>query len=224
MKNKIFVLLAVISVLLLISLPVLAEDDASGFYDIGTHPDVEIEVYKGDEKVDATTENLDGDAELEKWYDGSDRFELSYTAAEKGGYYGIMLVEGSGLPTKDNQILYIDQVTAKSDTIDFNVYPMLPEKATPLTLYMLSNVEDFEFMVLPLNYYLPGEDYLLGDIDNNGKVEVDDALIALQIVAEIHTPTETEILAADVDGNGKVEVDDSLMILQYVAEIIDSWN
>ena len=71
MKNKIFVLLAVMSVLVLFAVPALAED-ASGFYDIGTHPDVEIEVYKGDEKVDATTENLVGDADPEEWYEGSD--------------------------------------------------------------------------------------------------------------------------------------------------------
>ena len=37
MKNKIFVLLAVISVLVLFAVPALAED-ASGFYDIGTSP------------------------------------------------------------------------------------------------------------------------------------------------------------------------------------------
>jgi len=224
MKNKIFVLLAVVFVLILSALPVLAADDEpNGFYDFGTHENVEINVYEGDNVVDATTENIDSDSEDEEFYPDSDRFEVTFSDATKGGYYGTVLVEGTGLPTKDDQIFYIDQVTAGSSTVDFNVYPILPEETTALSLYLLSNLDDFELIKIPVNYYVH-KDYVLGDIDNNGKIEVDDALIALQIVAEIYSPTETELSAADVDGNGRVEVDDSLMILQYVAEIIDSWN
>ena len=226
MKNKIFVLLAVVLVLFGLSSFVVVAETPDGFYDIGSYQDIEIKPFSDQTEVEATEINLDSDDELEQWYKDSNRLEVTYKAATLGGYYGVVLVEGSGLPSRDNDIIYIDQLAAESSTINFNVYPMLPNKTTPLSLYISSNMSSFELIKIPVNYYLEGSEssYTLGDIDNSGKCEVDDALLALQIVAELHTPTTTETLAADVDCNGRVEIDDALMILQYVAEIIDSWN
>lgn len=225
MKNKILILLAMIFVSLAsTAFAADSPEDLNGFYDIGTYQNVDIKPYSGNAEVNATTVNLDSDEELEKLYDGSDRLEVSYKAATNGGYYSAILVEGSELPTKDNEIIYIDLVMAESNTVDFNVYPLLPKKATPLSLYISSNVQNSELIKVPLNYYLPKPPYVLGDVDNDGKWNAADALIALQIGAGLRTANEQEFLAADVNQDSNCNVLDALMILQYGAGLRTSFE
>lgn len=59
-----------------------------------------------------------------------------------------------------------------------------------------------------------------GDVDNSGKVDVNDALIVLKIAASLITPTEEQRRAADVNGDGKVDSGDALLILKYAAGLI----
>ena len=225
MKSKIFVLLAVIFVLLSLTTFATETEELNGFYDIGTYQNVDINPYSGDTAVNATMQNLDADGDLEQLYEDSNRLEVSYKAATNDGYYGVILVEGTGLPTKDNMIFYIDQVSATGSTVNFNVYPILPKRATPLSLYISSNVENFELVKVPLNYYLPTPPYVLGDIDNNGLWNSSDALTALQIGAGLYDDaTEGEKAAANVNGDDYINSTDALMILQYGAGLIDSWD
>ena len=58
----------------------------------------------------------------------------------------------------------------------------------------------------------------LGDVDDNGKINADDALTILKKLAKIDVPKYVEE-AADVDGNGKVNADDALLILKVLAKI-----
>ena len=88
-----------------------------GFYNIGTANNVTITPYIGETPVSATTKDVDGDGTADTWYENSERLAVSYNAASTGAYYGVILVNGTGLPTKDNTIFYIDQVTATSNTI-----------------------------------------------------------------------------------------------------------
>jgi len=225
MKNKIFVLLAMIFVSLAsTAFAADSPEDLNGFYDIGTYQNVDIKPYSGNAEVNATTVNLDSDEELEKLYDGSDRLKVSYKAATNGGYYGVILVEGSELPTKDNEIIHIDQLTAESNTVDFNVYPTLPKKATPLSLYIFSNAQNFELIKVPLNYYLPIPPYVLGDVNGDNYWNVTDALLTLQIGAGLRTASEQEFLAADVNQDTNCNVVDALMILQYGAGLRTSFE
>lgn len=66
-------------------------------------------------------------------------------------------------------------------------------------------------------------DQMLGDVDNNGKVEAYDALLALQIATGKKTGTPAEIIAADVDKSGSVQAYDALRILQYVTGVISAF-
>ena len=61
-------------------------------------------------------------------------------------------------------------------------------------------------------------DVTLGDVDDNGKINADDALTILKKLAKIDVPKYVEE-AADVDGNGKVNADDALLILKVLAKI-----
>lgn len=229
MKKGISILLLVFLISAMFSMTVAAETTtASGFYNIGSVDDVEITPYAANSRVSVTDQDVDNDNVSDKWYVNSDRLEVSYTEATDDGYYGVILVEGSDLPTKDNTIFYIDQVTAESNTIDFNVYPILPEETTDLTLYISSNVEGFKLISIPLNYVVGAEvtvpSYTLGDIDDDGVFGVKDALIVLQIGVDKYPATDAEKAAADVDGDGICGVKDALLILQYGTGKINSFN
>ncbi len=66
-------------------------------------------------------------------------------------------------------------------------------------------------------------DIVLGDIDNNGKVEVTDATYVQRYIAKLLDFDATSILVADVDGDGKISVMDCTSIQQFVAKMIDKF-
>lgn len=69
----------------------------------------------------------------------------------------------------------------------------------------------------------PEKTDLKGDIDGNGKVEAEDALMVLKYVANMIKKdefTDLQKWQADADGNEKIEAEDALMILKYVANMI----
>jgi PKD repeat protein len=57
---------------------------------------------------------------------------------------------------------------------------------------------------------------LKGDVDENGAVNLVDAILALQIASGI-TPASSAYSAADVDGSGKIGPEEAVFILQVVA-------
>ena len=226
MKKKIGILLSVLSMLAIFSIPAMAAETntAGGFFDIGTKENVVIKPFVNNTEATVTERNVDSEEAADQWYKDSNRLEVSYNAASSGGYYGVVLVEGSELPTKDTEIYFIDQLTAGSATIDFNVYPILPEETTDMTLYISSNVEGFDLVNIPLNYAANVLMYTLGKVNGDARIDSLDALEVLKFVAELREFTETERAAADVNGDGKIDSLDALDILKYVAELIDSFK
>ena len=67
-------------------------------------------------------------------------------------------------------------------------------------------------------------DILIGDVNGDGEITVQDASLVLQLVAKKIVPTDDGIVyeAADVNDDGDVTPQDASLILQYVAKKI-SW-
>ncbi len=63
----------------------------------------------------------------------------------------------------------------------------------------------------------------LGDVNENGSVTAEDALMALQIATNKINPTDDQKSAADVDKNGDVTANDALLILQFATKKIDQF-
>jgi hypothetical protein len=55
---------------------------------------------------------------------------------------------------------------------------------------------------------------LLGDVNGDGRVNVQDATLALSIAVGTLTPTAEQNSAADVNPDGKVNVQDATLILR----------
>lgn len=232
MKRTLGVFLLITLVFAFICTPASAEmveTTAPGFYEIGTASNVTITPEASVGSVKTVTADIDNDSVDETFYANSDMLTVEYADASATAHYGVVLVEGNELPNKDNEIFYIDQVTAVNNKVTFNVYPLLPTKNTDLTLYISSSDEDFDLITIRLKYTIAGKyeydnSFVLGDVDNDGAFGVKDALMVLQIGVGKIQPTEAQKSAADVDGDGVCGVKDALLILQYGTGKIDSFN
>lgn len=60
-----------------------------------------------------------------------------------------------------------------------------------------------------------------GDVDNNGSVTAEDALIILKIVASMQAYEGENLIQLDVNENSGVDAEDALMVLKAVAGMID---
>lgn len=74
------------------------------------------------------------------------------------------------------------------------------------------------FQLLPITGSA-AEDYILGDVSNDGKISVIDALEILRYEAELSVLTERQSLAADINEDGSVNLVDALHIMRYVSNM-----
>jgi len=56
-----------------------------------------------------------------------------------------------------------------------------------------------------------------GDVNNDGSIKSNDAILVLRIAAELLVPTTQQLCAADANGDGKVRANDAIVILRTVA-------
>lgn len=208
----------------------------SGFYGIGSASGVTITPQDASgAKVSAQSANVDGVAGYENFYPGSVKLEVTLAGEFAAGEnYAVFLMEGSDtVPTISKAIYYINQTTVTSETsITFDVFPMDIGGKKDLTLYITSDKIGFETVVVHLGYVPNGTyelaPYVLGDVNADGKITPDDALLTLQFNAELITLTSTQQSAANVtavlNGDTKIDPIDALRILQYDAELIHSWT
>ncbi|MBQ1977246.1 MAG: Ig-like domain-containing protein, partial [Ruminococcus sp.] len=64
---------------------------------------------------------------------------------------------------------------------------------------------------------------ILGDVDNNGKVNIKDATMIQKAAADIITLSDAENLRADVNGDNKTNVKDATAIQKFIADIETSF-
>lgn len=67
------------------------------------------------------------------------------------------------------------------------------------------------------------DNYVMGDVDNNGKVESADARLALRFSAKLESLTEKQQVLADVDGNGTTNSADARTILRFSSKEISKF-
>lgn len=73
-------------------------------------------------------------------------------------------------------------------------------------------------MPILCGYYFSGnyaDDYIMGDVDENGSVTVDDSRAVMRYSVNSETPTARQYVLADVNGDGAVTVDDARAILRF---------
>ena len=76
------------------------------------------------------------------------------------------------------------------------------------------------------DYYKPNaEEYLFGDADGNGVINVNDATHIQRVLAESVTVEDTEALLrrADIDGNG-LSINDVTLLQRWLAEFDSAYG
>ncbi len=95
--------------------------------------------------------------------------------------------------------------------------------AVCLTLAMIFGV----FSIVPFSASAAEGDAsptVIGDVDGDGEVTVNDATLIQYYLAELATLNDAQKFVADVDDDGDVTVNDATMIQYYLAELVDGFN
>ena len=134
---------------------------------------------------------------------GTDKVDVSYTAAETGKEYLVIVTEGAGkdvVPTAAN-IVYIDQKTAADGKADFSVYPSALKNAT-YSVRISSNAASGIQELTEVGTFANTVSYTLGDVNQD----------------------ENQLLAADVNKDGRVRANDATKILRVAAGLDQSFD
>lgn len=221
-----------LAVALVLTVSAMAADKlGAGFYDIGSNSNVTIEPQtKNGTPVSGTVATKEGSTANVTYYAGAEKLYVKYTGeADAGDQFLVLLATGSQLPDKDQAICYINQTALENGVVEFTVYPTIPAGTTELSLFITSSRTDFTTPIrIPVKYSAGGEyeqvPYVLGDVNEDGDINVKDAVQALRISAEMYDYTQAEKKAADVTRDNAVTIHDAVGILRYSAELITSWD
>lgn len=71
-----------------------------------------------------------------------------------------------------------------------------------------------------LNFY-SFDNYLLGDVNEDGSITAADARLVLRYSARTETPTDMQFVLGDVDGDGQITASDARSLLNYASKTID---
>ena len=212
---RILLLTAVLAGALCVS-ALAAEPTEAGVYGMTTETGITVTPQKADgTAIDASTQG-----DYSGYYAGAVKFGVEATGLTAGSQYLLLMVSGDGAPGADN-IVYIDQQAADANgTVAFTAYPQALGKGS-YRIFLLGGEQTLSSgPAASFQAYVP---YTLGDVNDDGTIDVSDALMALQSAVNLLQLTESQILAADVDRNLTVDVSDALLLLKYSVNLIDKF-
>ena len=187
--------------------PAAAAETKTGFYDFQDVDDVKI-----------TAKDATGLVT-----DGSDRMEVVYSKATSGNLYNVYLVEGNSLDVLESdstKVYYIDQAASTGTSITVNVIPKLPTSDKDMTLFIIGDDETTKVSVSMKYGAGASSDYMVGDVNADGKVNAQDRLIIVRYLAKWDN-YDKEIKswdATDINKDGKFNAQDRLIIVRYLAK------
>lgn len=207
---------AILSALLCVG--VLAADSESvkgGIYNITGSVTLTPKDASGSSIPAGTDTSISGD-----YYANAVKFDVKADNLTENQQYLLLVLKGEGVPTAEN-IAYIDQAAAQNGSVSFTAYPSALTKGT-YHVYLVGAGKTFaESKVASFKC---DQKYTLGDVNDDGAIDSEDALMALQIFTKIITPTETQRLAADVNRDTTIDSEDALLILRYFVKQITSFE
>lgn len=213
---KIFLLAGVLCAILCVG-TLAAEADTSGVYDVKTSADYTLTPQTADSTT-ITASNVTINGESQPFYANAERFTLTGPISDTGNQNLVFALKGdtaalgtnTTIPTENN-IVYIDQKAADGSAVTFSIYPSALESGVTYGIYVVGTSTSYT-KVASFSYYAP---YVLGDVNEDTKINAVDALLILQYAVNKYELNDTQKLAADVNKDTKVNSVDALNILQY---------
>lgn len=128
-----------------------------------------------------------------------------------------------------NDFGIVENITNNGTAIEPGVTQTPPPVDEPVTILPQQSVTPAETQ-LPAEFMTPAQTQVpsgevakakLGDVDYNGKVDLQDAQQVLKLALKITLPTEEQKVIADVNFDGKVDLADAQKILRVALKIED---
>lgn len=194
MKRRMLALLLAVLMLAMLTAAAFAEDTVLGVYNVTGL----LTVLNG-------TENG-------SFYADANEFELNCSGLT-GEYSLVLLLEGDSPVPTDGNIQYIDQMSIANGAVKFTLKPKALKVGT-YNIYIsttdeaLKKVASFKYGEKPL--------IEMGDANNDGQVDGNDAVAILLYVVDKYTMTDEQLVAADVNGDHMVDGNDAVAILLHI--------
>lgn len=213
---KIFLLAGVLCAILCVG-TLAAEASTSGVYDVKTSTGYTLTPQTANQDaITPTPVMINGKSQ--SLYANAERFTLTGPISDTGNQNLVFALKGDAaalgtnttIPTENN-IVYIDQKAADGSAVTFSIYPSALESGVTYGIYVVGTSTSYT-KVASFSYYAP---YVLGDVNEDTKINAVDALLILQYAVNKYELNDTQKLAADVNKDTKVNSVDALNILQY---------
>lgn len=178
--------------------------------------------------TEATTDTVDG-TEYTDYYANAVKFDVKAENLTENQQYLLMVLKGGadgsapGVPTADN-IAYIDQAAATTTGVDFTAYPKELTKGTYYVYLVGGGTAFADSQVASFEY---DKKYTLGDVNEDGMINVLDAMDVIYHIVGTKTLNETQMLAANVLRGGSddtINVKDAMQIIYYIVGTITSFD
>lgn len=175
--------------------------------------------------TEATKDTVDG-TEYTDYYANAVKFDVKAENLTKDQQYLLLVLKGNAdgsapsVPTADN-IAYIDQMAATDASVDFTAYP---KELTKGKYYVYLVGGGMKFAESKVASFKCDQKYTLGDVNEDGKINISDVTVVLNHVVENIVLAGNKYMAADVTKDGVVNIRDVTRLLNYVVENISSFD
>lgn len=169
----------------------------------------------------ATVELIEGFGSAAEWKENGEKLDVTVTSNSlkaSDNYYLVLVIksaDGENYEITEDNILYIDQIAAANGVVEFSVYP----SAMKDSIILITGVTEAGTAGQVKAAIIKGK-YVLGDVNDDGYINADDALLILRHAAGYITLTDNEVLAANAQNDAYINADDALLILRYAAGFI----
>ena len=155
------------------------------------------------------------------FYANAKKFTL--TCEKLTGEFSLALLlqqDDNAYPTEAN-LYYIDQKTIEAGKATFTIQPKDMIDGKTYNVYVSTNGTDGALTKVATFQYGTKPEYTLGDINNDGSIDAEDAQLVLKHAADLEnsTLTGTYFSAGDVNKDLSVDAEDAQLILKRAAGI-----
>lgn len=163
------------------------------------------------------------------YYANAVKFDVKAENLTENQQYLLMVLKGGadgsapGVPTAEN-IAYIDQAAAQNGSVSFAAYPKELTKGTYYVYLVGGGTAFSDSQVASFEY---DKKYTLGDVNEDGMINVLDAMDVIYHIVGTKTLNETQMLAANVLRGGSddtINVKDAMQIIYYIVGTITSFD
>ncbi len=206
MKKFIRVILLAGILAALLCVTALAADNQSGVYDLKLKEGVS-DYMLGAQTADGTNVDAAVTVDGKQLYAGAERITL--TGANVTGFNLVLVMKGDETVITVDNLVYVDQQT---DTVAFNIYPSKLEGNVTYHIYLSNSNGTGKQEIATFRYY---QAYKLGDANEDGAVNIQDAVAILQYCVGSKQLSDAAKLAADANKDNAVNIQDAVAVLQY---------